>query len=91
MTEVREAPTIDEDDDEDVIDTRRQYLQKKEAIAFENSNQINLAKSATSTTSAIRNQMKGVLTNIVDELTPEFVNRMKYKKQFPAKIAASEE
>lgn len=70
------------------------YLEKKQMIEYEKQNAINLEnakQTASYAKTKVKTELISLLTLMKDNLTPEFVNRMRYKKQYPAKIAASEE
>jgi hypothetical protein len=71
-----------------------EYFEKKQMIELEKQNAINLDNAKQSAILArrkVKTELNSFLSVMKENFTPEFVTRMRFKKQFPAKIAASEE
>lgn len=82
-----EIQTIDEK-------AKEEYLEKKQMIEYDRQNEINYENTKNNVNLAknkIQNEFNSVLNVIKDTITPEFIHRMRFKKQYPAKILASEE
>jgi hypothetical protein len=70
------------------------FRQKKAEMVFEKGNTINMARAKEGMKDArlgVAREVGSFFSSLKEGLTPEFVNRMQYKKKYPAKIAASEE
>jgi hypothetical protein len=71
-----------------------EYFEKKQMIELEKQNAINFDNAKQSADLArrkVKTELNSFLSVMKDNLTPEFLIRMRFKKDFPAKIAASEE
>lgn len=73
---------------------KNEYLEKKQMIEYDRQNTINYdnaKETANKAKSKIQTEFNSILKIIKDNVTPEFVHRMRFKKQFPAKVLAAEE
>ena len=69
------------------------YELKKAAIQYEKYNTVNtlrLKEGYADMKNSIAEEFGNSVEILKETLTPSFMKRMKYKKQFPAKVAASE-
>jgi hypothetical protein len=71
-----------------------EYFQKKQKIAYERQHTLNYDKAkdtAAATQKKVKTELNSLVSIIKENLTPEFVHRLRFKKKYPAKISASEE
>jgi hypothetical protein len=95
----KEEDEADDDDDPRPRDDREQrakdeYFQKKQMIAYERQQTLDYDKAketVSATQQKVNREINSLVSIIKENMTPEFIHRFRFKKQYPAKVSASEE
>ena len=81
---------VEKDDD---VPEEMDYETMKAALQYEKNNTMNMTRikeGYSEFTDGVRSEMSQSIELFKEMFTPDFLKRMKYKKRFPAKVAASE-